>query len=155
MRNSHISLRDFFCTKALLVSITIVLLCYANRSYADEFMVITFNNQLETLRTHQVKMLYRGRLSHINGTPTRLMDLPKTSHYRDDFYRTLLNKSPSQMSAIWAKQSFSGKALAPFEIENESEKAIIHWLKHNKNGVAYVPSHLVPEDAYVIYHIQE
>ncbi|MFB9215771.1 hypothetical protein ACFFVE_11360 [Vibrio sinaloensis] len=139
-----------FALALLLVSI---LLTSAN-VLAEQLVLITFNQEIQALRTNQVKMLYRGRLSHIDGLPTRLMDLPKKSKHRHQFYRLLLNKSPSQMNAIWAKQSFSGKAIAPFEIAQESKQEIISWLKQNKNGVAYVPGHLVPEDAYVIYELQ-
>lgn len=110
---------------------------------------------MDALHTNQVKMLYRGRISNINGTPTRLMDLPRDSIYRETFYQQLLNKTPSQMSAIWARQSFSGNALAPVEIKDESKTIIVNWLKNNVNGIAYVPEHLLPEDAYVIYKLTE
>tara|TARA_Y100001956_G_scaffold14743_1_gene13996 strand:+ start:4010 stop:4408 length:399 start_codon:yes stop_codon:yes gene_type:complete len=129
------------------------LAAYGQSTEGVSFAIVTFNVEMGNLRSNQVKMLYRGRLSHINGIPARLMDLPKSSNLRNQFYKELLNKSPSQMSAIWAKQTFSGKALAPFEIKNESKNEITSWLKHNENGVAYVPTHLIPEDAYVIYQM--
>lgn len=138
-------------TLILSLAFSIAMTVQSSEPYA--YAIVTFNSEIQPLRSNQVKMLYRGRLSHINGIPTRLMDLPKASEHRNNFYRKLLNKSPSQMSAIWAKQSFSGKALAPFEIENETKQEIISWLKQNKNGVAYVPNHLIPEDAYVIYQM--
>lgn len=120
-------------------------------SVGQTFVIITLNPEIETLHSNQVKMLYRGRISNINGIPTRLMDLPRDSKYRTLFYQQLLNKSPSQMSAIWARQSFSGNAVAPIEIKDESQTVIVNWLRSNANGIAYVPEHLIPEDAYVIY----
>lgn len=142
-------------TKAIARSLLLTTLTLASaEAIAEKLVLITFNQEIQVLQAHQVKMLYRGRLSHIDGTPTRLMDLPKGSKHRQQFYRQLLNKSPSQMNAIWAKQSFSGNAIAPFEIAIESQKHITSWLKQNKNGVAYVPNHLVPKDAYVIYELQ-
>ncbi|MGD8232725.1 hypothetical protein [Vibrio sp. TRT 1302] len=119
------------------------------------FVIITLNPEIEALHSNQVKMLYRGRISSINGVPTRLMDLPRDSAYRTLFYQQLLNKTPSQMSAIWARQSFSGNAVAPIEIKDESKIVIVNWLRNNANGIAYVPEHLLPEDAYVIYKFTE
>ncbi|MDN3685489.1 hypothetical protein QW180_25655 [Vibrio sinaloensis] len=135
----------------LLVSI---LLTSAN-VLAEQLVLITFNQEIQALRTNQVKKcsIGAGCLTLTAYQPDSWTCLKKSKH-RHQFYRLLLNKSPSQMNAIWAKQSFSGKAIAPFEIAQESKQEIISWLKQNKNGVAYVPGHLVPEDAYVIYELQ-
>lgn len=119
------------------------------------FVIITMNAEIDALHSNQVKMLYRGRISNINGLPTRLMDLPRESEYRKHFYQQLLNKTPNQMAAIWARQSFSGNAVAPIEIKDESQTVIVNWLRNNANGIAYVPEHLLPEDAYVIYKLTE
>ncbi|MGD8110719.1 hypothetical protein ACQEXU_09465 [Vibrio sp. TRT 21S02] len=121
---------------------------------ARDFVIITLNDEIKPLRTNQVKMLYRGRVTHLDGIPARLMDLPNHSENRQLFYKTLLNKSPTQMNAIWARQSFSGKALAPFEIPQENLELIVTWLKDNPNGIAYVPEEQVPEDVRVIYYLK-
>ncbi|MEF1291547.1 hypothetical protein QTO00_17235 [Vibrio sp. M260118] len=133
---------------ALLLGITF-------QAHADDFAVITLNPDMKKLRSNQVKLIYRGRVSHINGVPIRLLDLPRKSHNREDFYRQLLNKSPTQMSAIWARLSFSGKAIAPAEISSEAPDAVIQWLKSNSNGIAYLPADRLPEDAYVIYQLSD
>lgn len=125
------------------------------QAHADDFAVFTLNPDMKELRANQVKLIYRGRVSHINGVPIRLLDLPRKSHHREDFYRQLLNKSPTQMSAIWARLSFSGKAIAPTEISSEAPDAVIQWLKSNRNGIAYLPADLLPEDAYVIYQLSD
>lgn len=132
-----------------------LLFWFAFQASADSFAVITLNPDLKTLRSNQVKLLYRGRVSHVNGIPVRLLDLPRESENREDFYRKLLNKSPTQMSAIWAKLSFSGKAIVPVELPHESLELILHWLENNANGIAYVPKELLPEDAYVIYQLAD
>lgn len=125
---------------------------YAN---SNDFVVITMNPEMKVLRANQVKLLYRGRVSHVNGIAVRLADLPRDSTYRESFYLKLLNKSPTQMSAIWARLSFSGKAVAPAELSSESLDSILNWLENNANGIAYVPEQLLPEDAYVIYQLTE
>lgn len=136
----------------MLLLLTLAMLC--PKLWAQEFVIITLNPDISQLRTNQLKMLYRGRLQHVAGNPVRLMDLPRGSSYREQFYSALLNKSPSQMNAIWARQSFSGKAVAPVEVESASELAVLDWLTSNVNGIAYVPAHLTPEDVYVIYHFE-
>lgn len=122
--------------------------------YAQEFAVITLNPDFKELRLSQVKMLYRGRISSVHGTAVRLADLPRYSLEREMFYRQLLQKSPSQMSAIWARQSFSGNALTPAEILDTNPESLLRWLQVNRNGIAYIPFDQRPEEAYVLYHLK-
>ncbi|MFM2587211.1 hypothetical protein [Vibrio sp. TBV020] len=122
---------------------------------AGEFAIVTLNPNLEELRLSQVKMLYRGRASSVNGATVRLADLPRRSEEREMFYQQLLKKSPSQMSAIWARQSFSGKALTPAEISEINSASLLLWLKANINGIAYIPFEQRPEEAYVLYHLKD
>ncbi|MCG9595945.1 hypothetical protein L1D15_04325 [Vibrio sp. Isolate25] len=134
-----------------LTTLTLQLFCF--QSLACNFAIVTLNTDIQALRSNQVKMLYRGRISSIEGYPIRLMDLPKHSEYRQDFYHSLLNKSPTQMNAIWARQTFSGKAPAPSEITQVSIKDITWWLDNHPNGIAYVPINLIPEQAHVLFKL--
>ncbi|MCK6264573.1 hypothetical protein KP803_14935 [Vibrio sp. ZSDE26] len=112
---------------------------------------MSFNHDFPTLRTSQVKMLYRGRLTSINGERAKLVDLPSGSDQREEFYKKILGKNPSQMNAIWARQSFSGKATAPFELGSENPSDIIQWLNKHKNGIAYLPINNVTIDMNILY----
>ncbi|WP_281629846.1 hypothetical protein [Vibrio sp. St2] len=129
----------------------LALLLFCIQSLACNFAIVTLNPEINVLRSNQVKMLYRGRTSSIGGQPIRLMDLPKNSTQRQDFYYSLLNKSPAQMNAIWARQSFSGKTPAPNEIAHTSMKNITLWLSEHPNGIAYVPVDMIPEQANVLF----
>lgn len=133
------------------ISVLLFIILICPNAWAQQFALVTFNPDIDQLRLNQVKMLYRGRLQHVNGLSVRLMDFPRDSNHRTKFYLTLLKKSPSQMNAIWARQSFSGKAIVPVEIENESPATIRQWLENNQNGIAYVPLNLVPEEGNVIF----
>ncbi|MGF1695497.1 hypothetical protein L4C54_07485 [Vibrio lamellibrachiae] len=128
-----------------------VLYLISFHSIANEYAVVSLNHDFPSLRTSQVKMLYRGRLTSINGTRMRLVDLPSVSEQREEFYKKVLGKNPSQMNAIWARQIFSGKAKAPFELASESPLDIIQWLKKHKNGIAYLPIGNVTIDMNILY----
>ncbi|WP_295893358.1 hypothetical protein [uncultured Vibrio sp.] len=128
------------------------LLCLLSfQTTANEYAVVSLNHDFPILRTSQVKMLYRGRLTSINGTRARLLDLPAVSNQREEFYIKVLGKNPSQMNAIWARQSFSGKAKAPFELKSENPEEVIQWLNKHKNGIAYLPVNNVTTDMNILY----
>ncbi|MEZ8824303.1 hypothetical protein AB6E04_08060 [Vibrio amylolyticus] len=128
------------------------LLClFSFQVTAYDYAIVSLNHDFPSLRSSQVKMLYRGRLTSINGTRTRLVDLPAVSNQREEFYLKILGKSPSQMNAIWARQSFSGKAKAPFELKTENPLDVIQWLNKHQNGIAYLPINNVTIDMNILY----
>ncbi len=131
------------------------LLIIWQHGYAEDFAVITLNDAIQPLRINQVKMLYRGQINHLDGIPIKLIDLPDNSNIRKDFYHLLLNKTPNQMNMIWARQSFSGKTAAPYELDNDNVGDILHWLADNPNGVAYLPAPLIPPDVNVLYTLHQ
>lgn len=131
--------------------ITLMLLFWSTAARPEPYAIVTLNADLPPLKSTQIKMLYRGRLSHIDNHNITLLDLPQGSPLREQFYYRLLGKSPSQMQAIWARQTFSGRSKAPFETKSNSMEEVVNWLTHNKNGIAYVPATWVTQDVNIIY----
>lgn len=123
-------------------------------SHSEEYAVISLNHDLKPFNSAQAKMLFRGNITSINGNKTKLADLPSGSEIRQNFYSSLLNKSPSQMQSIWAKQSFSGRATAPYELQSTEINTVINWLKITPSGVAYYPISLLPNDVKILYKIK-
>lgn len=96
-------------------------------------------------------MLYRGKTNSINGVNLQLVDLPISSKHRELFYQVLLGKNPNQMQIIWARQSFSGRAKAPFDLKNSDIRSILSWLEKNPSGIAYFPRKDVPNNVNILY----
>ncbi|SJN55628.1 hypothetical protein VR7878_01357 [Vibrio ruber DSM 16370] len=130
-------------------------LLFSTPCIADPFAIITKTNALPLLTDTQVKMLYRGRLTHINGTHVQLADLPADSTIRAHFYHRLLGKSPTQMQAIRARQSFSGKFIPPYELYNEDMTTISQWLDEHPNGIIYVPQSWISDQVRILYRFSD
>ncbi|CAM3745400.1 hypothetical protein VA7868_03373 [Vibrio aerogenes CECT 7868] len=120
-------------------------------SVADQFAIITYTSAFPSLTSSQVKMLYRGRLNHIEGQNVLLVDLPMNSNVRKHFYLMLLGKTPTQMQAIRARQSFSGKQVPPYELSQENIESVEYWLTEHPNGIAYVPLQWVSDKVHILY----
>lgn len=140
-----------FLLKQVWLVITSLVLFWSTAAYPESYAIVTLNPNLPPLKASQVKMLYRGRLSHIDDINISLLDLPQNSPLRQQFYYGLLGKSPAQMQAIWARQTFSGRSKAPFEAKQSDIQEVIAWLTHNKNGIAYIPASWVTGSVHVIY----
>ncbi len=132
--------------------------CYLfalSSSFGQEYAVFTMNSAIPSLNTIQVKLLYRGKLNHIAGQPILLLDLPDNTEQRDRFYQALLGKNRAQMRTVWAKQTFSGRAKKPFELQSAELTEVLLWLKSNPNGVAYFHADQVPNSVKVLYHMSK
>ena len=121
---------------------------------AEEYAVISMNSEIHQLKSIQVKMLYRGKIDRIGDHHIKLLDLPPISDLRKRFYLSLLNKTPSQMQSIWAKQSFSGRAYVPFQLQSEDLESVLTWLKSTPTGIAYYPLEQLPIDVKILYIIK-
>ncbi|MCE0495326.1 hypothetical protein [Vibrio salinus] len=122
-----------------------------NTTYSTEFVVVTHSRIIQELTTNQVKMLYRGLISNINGQTITLADLPLNSKIRESFYLTLLGKTPSQMQALRARQNFSGRHIPPYELSSSNKKLIQKWLSNNPEGIIYIPKEWQTSDLRVVY----
>lgn len=127
------------------------LLFWGASALAENYAIVTQNSELPKLKSSQVKMIFRGHLNHIGSVNILLLDLTQGSVLREHFYYGLLGKSPAQMQAIWARQTFSGRSRAPFEVSSNNAQAVISWLQHNKNGIAYIPVSWVTDNLNVLY----
>jgi ABC-type phosphate transport system substrate-binding protein len=124
---------------------------WSAKGFSEQFAIVTLNKNLPQLEETQVKMLYRGRVSHVNQYNVLLADLPANSPTRSEFYYSLFGKTPSQMNSIWARQTFSGRTKSPYELTNNSMNEVISWLKNNPNGIAYIPQEWAANKIRVIY----
>lgn len=130
--------------------IILITLCIST-AYSTEFVVVTRSEIIHKLTSNQVKMLYRGIISNIDGYNISLADLPSDSKMRKSFYLGLLGKTPSQMQALRARQNFSGRNVPPYELSSSDKNVIHQWLTDNPEGIIYIPKEWQDDDFYVVY----
>lgn len=118
------------------------------------FCIISLNPSFAKLSKSKVRMIYKGKVKHLNKVNIDLVDLSDKSPYKSEFYHLLLGKSLSQINGYRASLAFSGKGNIPKNIQSTSTNDIITWLKKNPNGIAYMPSELIPNDANVLYELK-
>lgn len=119
---------------------------------AEEFVIVSNTQTLPSLNSGQVKMLYRGLLTHINGQKINLADLPANSEVRKIFYAQLLGKTPTQMQAIRARESFSGRSIPPYELSSQEIADIKRWLEQTPNSIIYVPKNWTQNKKFKILY---
>ena len=71
-----------------------------------------------------------------SGLPAMPIDLPDESPQRAEFYRQLVNKSPSEIKAYWSRLMFSGGARPPVAAGNAEEQ--MKLLSNTPGAIGYM-----------------
>lgn len=97
-----------FCTGFLALPVRAELVLIANP-----------NSGIEQLNRSDVVNIYLGRYRMLaSGLTADPLDQPYESEMREHFYRRLVDKSLSQISAYWARLVFSGKIRPPRVVDS-------------------------------------
>lgn len=132
------------------------LLCFTHlAAAADNYAIITLNQEFKSLSKGKARMLFRGKAKSLQGKPIELSDWPSETQIRNDFYQLLLGKDAAQMSAHWAGLSFSGKARPPKELKSSSIDDLLNWLAQKPTRIGYAPLETLPENVTVLYVVKK
>ena len=81
--------------------------------------------------------MFMGRWRQLpSGLPALPIDLPDENPQRADFYRQLVNKSPSEIKAYWSRLMFSGGARPPVAAGNAEEQ--MKLLSNTPGAIGYM-----------------
>lgn len=124
-----------FLRHALLL---IACLAPACAALAAEIVIVTgAQSPIPELTREQAEQFYLGRSRSLpGGIVVSLADLPN-GPLRDDFYRRLTDKNPSQIRAYWSRIVFTGRALPPQEADTVEQ--LRQWLAANPTMIGYLP----------------
>ena len=105
---------------------------------AEIVLVTAIGSTVDALSRDEAEQLSLGRRATLSARGAlTLLDLP-SGPVRDQFYRLLTGKNPSQIRAYWSRMVFTGRALPPTESADVNDARRI--LLENPNAIAYLPS---------------
>ena len=141
----------FLSGRIVLLAILLGLAAYP--AQAGEVLLVTARTStIETLSRNEAEQLYLGRRATLASRISLLVDLPP-GKTRDDFYRKLTSKNPSQIRAHWSRMVFTGRALPPKEASDVDDARRL--LIENPNAIAYLPRHYASDpDLRVLLHLE-
>ncbi|MDJ0880855.1 MAG: hypothetical protein QNJ56_04325, partial [Gammaproteobacteria bacterium] len=83
---------------------TMLMMLLSTGAWAEIVVVVNKNNDISALSQKEIIDIYMGRKqSFPNGKPALPLDQAAQSMIRKDFYQILINKSPAQINAYWAR----------------------------------------------------
>ncbi len=116
---------------------------------ADLVVIVHPDNPIGQLERHQLIDIYMGRtLNFPDGGLALPIDQQPQAPARAEFYRRLVDKTPAQVNAYWARLLFTGQATPPRVLP--SVAAILQAVRENRAAIAYLE--LGPSDEQYLDH---
>jgi ABC-type phosphate transport system substrate-binding protein len=103
-------------TKLKMLGMAMILLGLLPPALAEVVAVVGAKSDAGAMNQDQVAQLFLGKSTLL--TP---IDQPENTPVRNEFYKKVADKEPSQAKALWAKLIFTGKASQPREVANSAE----------------------------------
>ena len=103
---------------------------------ADVVLVAASNNPIDELDTRQVRSLYKGRLTSVNGKQLTPLNAAPGSIERNEFLSRMMELNELDYTGYWHVRRYSGQGTPPKEVENTAELFTI--LKQLPDGIGYL-----------------
>ncbi|TDK64564.1 hypothetical protein E2I14_13940 [Sapientia aquatica] len=126
----------------LIISLSLCVIY--NPVWADFVVVVNPKSPTTAISKDQIAQYFLGNTSTF--TP---IDLAEGSPIRVEFYKTITDKDPSQVRAIWSKLVFTGKAKPPKQFSSSDE--VKKQVGSDINAIGYIEKAAVDSTVRVIY----
>lgn len=111
----------------------------ASASANDTGLVVIAHKDVlpDRLSAERVTQIYlRQQQSWPDGQPIQPIDQREGSSLRRNFYDQLTGRSPGQLRAYWARQSFTGMGLPPRQADGDDE--VLRLVQNTPGAIGYV-----------------
>ncbi|MDO6566955.1 phosphate ABC transporter substrate-binding protein [Alteromonas sp. 1_MG-2023] len=130
------------------IGATLIGALFSLQALADVVVVVNPDNQA-TITKQDVQRIFLGKKTEFSsGEEATVITQTPTNKLRSEFDRDVLGRSTAQVSAMWAKLVFTGRAIAPQEIETDAN--VIEFIKGEKNAIGFIDSASVTGDVKVV-----
>lgn len=139
--------------KHLLAIGAIALFALPGLAAAEVVVVASDSLGITSLSKSDVRQIFSGKRSSIEGVSIAPLDLPADSSARETFYRAVLEKSASQMRSHWARLTFTGRGNPPKIVSGEEELAIL-LSSSSRNYIGYMDAAMVKPGMVILYRTE-
>lgn len=131
----------------LLLPLFLLLLVGANcrAASADVILVTAAKNPIEELDTRQVRNLYKGRLSSVNGRALKPVNAAPGSVDRTEFLKNMMNANELDYTGYWHVRRYSGQGTPPTEVSDQAELFERLIQEPDRVGYVWVPPGSTPK----------
>jgi len=102
-----------------------------------DFIVVAHkDNPVKELPAAQVKNIFLGKERFWPDGSAITLIMNKNDDIHESFTRTMLQKSPAQLSVYWKKILYSGASMLPLAVKDD--EAVKSYMSQHKNTISYI-----------------
>lgn len=102
----------------------------------DFIIVVHKDNPVKELPAAQVKNIFLGKERFWADGSAITLIMNKNDDIHESFTRTMLQKSPAQLSVYWKKILYSGASMLPLAVKDD--EAVKSYMSQHKNTISYI-----------------
>ncbi len=120
---------------------------YTSIAMANDIAIVTHvENTNERITKAEAVNIFMGRFrQYPNGQRAKPYD---NNSSKNTFYKKLINKSPAEVKAYWARLIFSGRTLPPKSLKDST--TVIEKIQSDKQAISYIPLNQANESVKIL-----
>jgi hypothetical protein len=119
---------------------------------AELVVVVNVRSGVAAMTRNEVINVFFGRnRQFFNGIEAQPVELPENHPDRARFYRLLVGKDLSEISAYWSRQVFSGRMHPP--VRAASTEEVLKWIVSHPGGIGVVDLAKADARVRVVYEL--
>ena len=120
---------------------------------AEIAVVVSANSPAPIIQRQDVSNIFLCKTNRFaSGEKTIPLEINNRS-LRDEFYKSITDKSPGQLKSYWTTLIFSGKGKPPKSFS--SKEHLLDYMQDNTGAITYMPLSEVTEAVKVIYLVSD
>lgn len=142
------SLTSFY--RCMGLPLLLAVLMFSASAYADVVVIVSARSPVTRISSAQIANIFLGKIGIFqNGSKAIPIDQAEGSEVRDEFYSKIVNKTPSQLNAYWAKAIFSGDSFPPKILDGSI--AVRRSVANNTNAIGYIDKNEVDGTVRIVF----
>lgn len=119
---------------------------------AELVVVVNSRSGVAAMTRNEVINVFFGRnRQFFNGIEAQPVELPESHAERARFYRLLVGKDLSEISAYWSRQVFSGRMQPPAKVHSTDE--VLKWVVSHPGGIGIIDLAKADARVRVVYEL--
>lgn len=103
---------------------------------AEVYVVTSANHPVNEIAIRELRSIYKGRLSQVNGHRLKPLNAAPGTADRDEFLQRIMNLNELDYTGYWHVRRYTGQGTPPAEVENKEE--LFATLKEQPDGIGYL-----------------
>ncbi len=133
----------------LILPLLLAVSTAAASAHAEVVVIVSAKSSVKSLTADQTAKIFLSKVVTFPNDQTAIpIDQPEGSAIRDEFYSKVAHKSPSQLTAYWAKVIFTGDGRPPMLMAGDM--AVRKAIANNPNAIGYIDKNAVNRSVRVV-----